>query len=868
MEVTSPSYAETATSASAIKGNKGNKGKKGDKNNIIPESNVVSTTTVPGAPLDDNQIDCPAKDYGDDSDEPNSDTITIKPPSPVPIAQPPPPEEELPAKMPPGKRPPPPKRDTEVGELLTLPQRNELVALITTITDGMRDNVTRSFDFPPIVLAGDANAPNAKPMNYLPPIFDMMGLKIDSMSNARPSPRSRHKRNQDAAKLAPLLHNGMKPLTPTLEGLKKDALTNIRRWQAAVTKRVSELVIARTAPGGPHPSAASAPNAPNALSKTAFKGAPSMAKAGAGPRITRPMKQPDGMYSTRLIQSLSCFRTLTNLDSQSSTITDADAVLRQLYAPAVTALSTLPMAKKRLILHSMLMLLLSLDTYTAYSRTLMLYLATSLQVPPHMLGGDEVRVANGLSRLASEICIEDLQIPKRADEKKDMRRMRSETTNGGLLPPLAAAGFGSVQGGGASISPATSNGLLGPMAYNNMVVGTLFGIYGTRGAGKMVESYTKDVSDFAFLPLYPTSEPEFRGAREVGVDNRRLRAVFCVNGWVTQMKGLTETWEVFGSQGEVYGLRWEADSLVNMGKALVTVARSKAWSEAKRDFAARQSSSTGSTGFQMLSNATVYATLGNKTWLEQWPPSLLKLSKIVDNIWGSCMVRADKTGSVLAEALMNRVQGERGVTLVGYSLGARVIFNCLMILVERRMLGIVENVVIMGAPVSSDSRVWSVLRSAVSGRLINVYSENDYMLGFLARHGCVQFGIAGLQCIEKQNGVENVNASALITNHLRYQYLVGTILKNLGWEDIDGAVVAAKEEELRVLEDHIDYDKRMQRYNDELAAKKREEAAAKEAAMAREAATAKENAPLVPSTTPKKKQPASRIPGSKNRKKN
>ncbi|KAI6260451.1 hypothetical protein MCOR27_002706 [Pyricularia oryzae] len=858
MEVTRPSYVATATAASASKGNKGSKGKKGNKGNrgtIIPESNIVSTT-VPGVPLDDNQIDCPAKDYDNESYEPNSDTITIETPSPVPVTQPPPVEEES-AKMPPGKRPPPPKRDTEVGELLTLPQRNELVTLITTITDAMRDNVTRSFDFPPIILAGDADGPNAKALNYLPPIFDMMGLKIDSMGNARPSPRSRHKRNQDAAKLAPLLHNGTNPLTPTLEGLKRDTLANIRRWQSGVTKRVSELVVARTGPGGnPHPSA------PNALAKTAFKGAPSMAKAGAGPGVMRPIKQSNGMYSMRLIQSLSCFRRLTDLDSQSSTTTDADAVLLQLYAPAVTALSTLPMPKRRLILHSMLMLLLSLDTYTAYSRTLMLYLATSLQVPPHMLGGDEVRVANGLSRLASEICIEDLQIPKRGDEKKDMRRMRSETTNGGLLPPLAAAGFGSAQGGGASISPATTNGLLGPMAYNNMVVGTLFGIYGTRGAGKMVESYTKDVSDFAFLPLYPTSEPEFRGAREVGVDNRRLRAVFCVNGWVTQMKGLTETWEVFGSQGEVYGLRWEADSLVDMGKALVTVARSKAWSEAKRDFAARRSISTGSTAFQMLSNATVYATLGNKTWLEQWPPSLLKLSKIVDNIWGTCMVRADKTGSVLAEALMSRVQGERGVTLVGYSLGARVIYNCLMTLVERRMLGIVENVVIMGAPVSSDSRVWSVLRSAVSGRLINVYSENDYMLAFLVRHGCVQFGIAGLQCIDKQNGVENVNASALITNHLRYQYLVGTILKNLGWEDIDGAVVVAKEEELRVLEDRIDYDKRMQRYNDELAAKKREETAAKDAAMA------KENGATMPSTTPKKKQPATRIPGSKNRKRN
>lgn len=61
-----------------------------------------------------------------------------------------------------------------------------------------------------------------------------------------------------------------------------------------------------------------------------------------------------------------------------------------------------------------------------------------------------------------------------------------------------------------------------------------------------------------------------------------------------------------------------------------------------------------------------------------WPASLVKLSKIVDTPWMTGIVRADKTGVTLADAIINKVQGERGVTLVGYSLGARVIYSCLM----------------------------------------------------------------------------------------------------------------------------------------------------------------------------------------------
>ena len=149
------------------------------------------------------------------------------------------------------------------------------------------------------------------------------------------------------------------------------------------------------------------------------------------------------------------------------------------------------------------------------------------------------------------------------------------------------------------------------------------------------------------------------------------------------------------------------------------------------------------------------------------------------------MVRADKVGMALADAIVNKVPGERGVSLLGFGLGARAIYTCLMSLSERRVFGQVENVIMMGTPAPSSKCVWTALRSVVAGRVINVFSENDHILAFLHRTGCIQFGVAGLERIDGVRGVENVNASKPIDSHLAYPRLIPRILKDVGWEDVD-----------------------------------------------------------------------------------
>lgn len=62
-----------------------------------------------------------------------------------------------------------------------------------------------------------------------------------------------------------------------------------------------------------------------------------------------------------------------------------------------------------------------------------------------------------------------------------------------------------------------------------------------------------------------------------------------------------------------------------------------------------------------------------------WPTSLLTLASVIDNPWGVCCRRSAQVGKQLAEVLIQRQHGKRPVTLIGFSLGARVIYYCLQV---------------------------------------------------------------------------------------------------------------------------------------------------------------------------------------------
>ncbi|PKX99089.1 DUF726 domain protein [Aspergillus novofumigatus IBT 16806] len=454
--------------------------------------------------------------------------------------------------------------------------------------------------------------------------------------------------------------------------------------------------------------------------------------------------------------------------------------LREVFPPLETSLSQLPEAKKLLILHSLLLLVLSLEHYNAWSRVLMLYVASSLGLDVKLLNEDEVKVARGLldTALALSSNAQTQDEPRNRDSSRKWKVGIASVAGaaligitGGLAAPLVAAGLGTVMGG-LGLGATAAAGYLGALAGSGVVVGGLFGAYGGRMTGRMVDKYAREVDDFAFLPIRG-SRHRSEDEREAAQQDHRLRVTICVTGWLTEEDNFVIPWRVIGAESEVFGLRWETEPLMNLGSALDLLVTSAAWTA----------------GEQVL----------KKTFLSQLltavalPLGLLKVARVVDNPFSVAKARADKAGEVLADALISKVQGERPVTLIGYSLGSRVIFACLQSLAKRRAFGLVESAVLMGAPTPSDTEQWCRIRSVVSGRLVNVFSENDSVLALLYRTSSLQLGVAGLQPVEGVSGVENLDVSDLISGHLRYQFLVGRILSVVGLESIDAREVAREE---------------------------------------------------------------------------
>lgn len=438
----------------------------------------------------------------------------------------------------------------------------------------------------------------------------------------------------------------------------------------------------------------------------------------------------------------------------------------------------------------MLLLLLSLEHYNAQSRILLLHIASSLHLPLHILSENEVKIAQGLLEAAKHMSGSE-ETKKRSEENSTSRKWKVGLAGvagaavigitGGLAAPLVAGAIGTVMGG-LGLGTTAAAGLLGALAESGVIVGSLFGAYGGRMTGKMMDQYAKEVEDFAFLPLKGSIH------REPKAEDRRLRVTIGVSGWITQKEDIIIPWRAFGKESEVFALKWELKALTSLGTSLESVVKSAAWGVAKKEIISR----------------TIFASLMTALW----PLGLLKVSKIVDNPFSVAKNRADKAGLVLADALINRAQGERPVTLIGYSLGARLIYSCLMSLAERRAFGLVESVVLLGTPAPSDATVWRSMRSVVSGRFVNVYSTNDYILAFLYRTSSIQLGVAGLQEIIDVKGVENVDVTEIVSGHLRYQYLCGVILEKIGWEDVDVVEVRREEETLKLLEEEEEKEER------------------------------------------------------------
>ena len=161
---------------------------------------------------------------------------------------------------------------------------------------------------------------------------------------------------------------------------------------------------------------------------------------------------------------------------------------------------------------------------------------------------------------------------------------------------------------------------------------------------------------------------------------------------------------------------------------------------------------------------------------------LTKLGYLIDNPWSNALDRAKAAGSVLADVLLHRHLGVRPITLIGFSLGARVIFYALLDLAKKGAYGIVQDVFLLGATVTAPLSTWLEVRSVVSGRFVNGYARSDWVLNYLFRATSGGLNtVAGLRPVENVPGLENVDVTDKIAGHMSYRTFMPLILDQLGF---------------------------------------------------------------------------------------
>ncbi|CAL8467974.1 g7512 [Coccomyxa elongata] len=245
-------------------------------------------------------------------------------------------------------------------------------------------------------------------------------------------------------------------------------------------------------------------------------------------------------------------------------------------------------------------------------------------------------------------------------------------------------------------------------------------------------------------------------------DDMRMSLTIGVNGWIGDRKDYLKIWaSLKAPDSEVFTLVWESKELLALNTAIVSFMAQQAYQEIAKFTL---------THFFYTGLVAAFAT----PWL------LVSFSQMIDHAWVVALDRAQKAGVLLAHTLMAGGHGDRPVILVGYSMGARLIFHCLLELCRHNAKGVVEHVVLMGVPVSTRVERWAMTRSAVAGRFVNAYSRRDWVLGLIYRgaNGFVK-GAGGL-CPMKCPGIENINLTSIIAGHFDYISKMPDILDLVG----------------------------------------------------------------------------------------
>ncbi|KAI9081281.1 hypothetical protein K1719_036781 [Acacia pycnantha] len=324
---------------------------------------------------------------------------------------------------------------------------------------------------------------------------------------------------------------------------------------------------------------------------------------------------------------------------------------------------------------------------------------------------------------------------------------------GGLAAPAIAAGLSALAPTLGTLVPIIGSGFAAAAGAAGTVAGSVAvaASFGAAGAGLTGSKMARRVGS--------VDEFEFKAIGE-NHNQGRLAVEILVSGFVFEEEDFIRPWEGQHDNLDRYALQWESKNLIAVSTAIQDWLTSRLAMELMKR------------GAMMTVLSTLFTALA-------WPATLLAATDFIDSKWAIAIDRSDKAGKLLAEVLVKGLQGNRPVTLIGYSLGARVIFKCLQFLAEtENNAELVERVVLLGAPISIKDENWEAARKMVAGRFINAYSRNDWMLGVAFRASLLTKGLAGIQPINIP-GIQNVDVTDHIEGHSSYLWATQTILDQL-----------------------------------------------------------------------------------------
>jgi hypothetical protein len=256
----------------------------------------------------------------------------------------------------------------------------------------------------------------------------------------------------------------------------------------------------------------------------------------------------------------------------------------------------------------------------------------------------------------------------------------------------------------------------------------------------------------------------------------------------------------------IYTLRWESPWLLRFGNGL-------------KDLSAKELAGPAATvGLKQTALAGVVAAVA-------WPVALLQAGDLIDNPWLVILNRCEQASIELANALEARVAGSRPITLIAYSMGARVVFlaleelyrrskarrkarqaeedaadlaalqvgedgkplkpeqkkglmdrmraykkkrsaskNKLLLVNDHDKLdahGVVLDVFLFGCPIPCDLLRWLRVRSMISGRLVTGYCKKDWLLRFVYPLTNLSRKVAGLMPVQRGKEARRKEAAAV-----------------------------------------------------------------------------------------------------------